>query len=112
MRQATLPAVFACAATLLYAGGARADQNDITLQRFVECAPGGGCASTIVNEPGFRALARDLGLVLSPKGLVTAETLGQAGFAIQIDQSFSTVNANDEHWQLGNLYGEPNGTLS
>lgn len=99
---------------MLVSGAAFANPNDITLQRFGQCVggTGGSCPATTTNEPAFRALARDLGLVMAPKGLVTAETLGVAGFAIQIDQNINTVNANDEHWQLGNLNGDPNGTLN
>lgn len=101
------------ATAVLCASSAYAAPNDISLQRFGSCTfVGDACVGTTTNEAGFRALARDLGLVFAPKGLVSAETLGQAGFAFQIDHNFSIVNANDEHWILASPNSDPSSTLS
>jgi len=89
-----------------------AGPNDITLQRFGTCTNPPGCISVDQDETGFRNLARDLGLVFVPKGLVTAETLGQAGFSFQIDQNFSIVDNSQDYWVRGNVNGEPSGTLA
>lgn len=100
-----------------FPGAAHAGRNDITLQRFGECqevrtnrgtVP---CALVTIDDEAFRSLTRDVGLVLSPKLRASAETLGQSGFAIQIDQNFSTVDARSDYWVRANVDEDPSGTL-
>jgi hypothetical protein len=91
-----------------------AGDNDITLQRFGACQGSGlaACARVTVDEGAFRLLARDLGLVMFPRLRASAETLGQAGFAFQIDHSFSVVDAQSDYWERASVEESPNGTLS
>lgn len=96
---------------------AYAGRNDITLQRFGECQEvrtergTNPCAAVTLDERAFRNLSRDIGLVISPKLRASAETLGQAGFALQIDQNFSTVDARSDYWVRANTDEDPSGTL-
>ncbi|MFT4705104.1 MAG: hypothetical protein ACI81R_002812 [Bradymonadia bacterium] len=105
--------VLALVLLLIVPAFAEAGGNDITLQRFGSCSTtdSGACPEVEIDERGFRRLGRDLGLVLSPKLRATAETLGPAGFSFQIDQSFSTVNANEDYWERANIDEDPQGTL-
>lgn len=116
MRTAYASVALIWAATVLGgAATAHARPNDITLQRFVSLETNRTAQGTqllaVPNDPAFRAFARDLGLVFTPRLGTAPQTLGQAGFAIQVDQSVSTVNASDEHWQLGMVSGDPSGSL-
>ena len=86
--------------------------NDVTLYRFGECRfSGTTCQSVETNDEAFYAFARDLGLVFSPALGTTAETLGQAGFAVQVDQTFAVIDSGAEHWTLADRDGNPSGTL-
>lgn len=98
----------------LFAPPAQAGDNDVTLQRFGECRVQGNssCAEVITDDDGFYAFARDFGLVFSPPLGTTAETLGPAGFAVQVDQTFSVIDASEDHWEAANINGDPNGTMA
>ena len=103
-------------ATLLVIASAPAlaGPNDITLQRFGQCTFGaeGNCTGVLVDEQGFRNFARDLGLVMSPRIAATAETLGQAGFAFQIDHTINTIDATELYWVLANEAGDLSGSMA
>ncbi len=97
----------------LLSSPAYAGDNDVTLQRFGECVyQGSSCSAIVTDDDGFYSFARDLGLVFSPALGTTAETLGQAGFAVQVDQTFSIVDSNADYWEAANINGEPSGTLA
>ena len=84
----------------------------MTLHRFGTCRIlDGVCAEVDTNDDAFYDFARDLGLVFAPPLGATAETLGEAGFAIQVDQTFAVIDANEEHWTLADVDGKPSGTL-
>ncbi len=103
--------------TTLSVPQAWAGSNDITLQRYGTCRAGqvGGrqsdCFQVAQEDEWFEQLSRDLGLVFSPKLNATAETLGQAGFAFQIDQNISLINNHEEYWIEANVDEDPAGTL-
>lgn len=106
---ALVGATLAC----LAAPNAFAGSNDVTLQRFGECRFNGtACAEVVTDDDAFYSFARDMGLVFSPALGTTAETLGQAGFAVQIDQTFSIIDANADYWEMANVNQDPSGTLA
>ncbi len=93
-------------------GRAQARINDFTLNRFykdIETASGApapcptdGVDCTIAvhaDNELFKDFAREFGLVMAPKFLAPAETLGQAGFSVGVDASFSTIDNSKEHWK-------------
>jgi len=110
VRTALLTATFLVVAS----APALAGSNDITLQRFGQCTFGseGNCTGVLVDEQGFRNFARDFGLVMSPRIAATAETLGQAGFAFQIDHTINTIDATEPYWILANENGDPSGSMA
>jgi hypothetical protein len=92
---------------------ALAGDNDITLQRFGEVVQDPTIGLYVrQDDQGFENLSRDLALVFTPRGGVSGETLGQAGFAVQVDQSFSVVDAGEEYWIKASQSGDPSGTLN
>jgi hypothetical protein len=101
------------AACTIASASAFAGSNDITLQRFGQVVRDPNLGLFVQQDDvGFEALTRDLALVMAPRGNVTGETLGQAGFAFQIDQSFSLVDATSDYWQTASVSGDPSGTLT
>jgi hypothetical protein len=116
VRKSLTTACLTAVGIMSFAGVAAAGPNDITLQRFVgleQSTDAGGrvILSAVPDEEGFRDFARDLGLIFTPKLATSPETLGQAGFAFQIDQSVSLIDNNSDYWRAGSVSGEPSGSI-
>lgn len=101
---------------------AAAGDNDIILTRFGDFdisnpnRPEGENANGTVskNNPAFENLVTDLGQVIAPKFGSPAQTLGQAGFAVQFLPSISFIDEGAEHWRLameGNEVPRENGQI-
>lgn len=93
MRSALVVGIALAVASLaLYARDAAAASNDINLIGLVNDA----------GEPQndqFRALVRELGVVMTPSSLQPAETTGQSGFDFALDYTFSTMRFDEAYWQ-------------
>ena len=86
---------------LLAAMPARADKNDLALWKLgtLNINPDGtiGMPGVTVGadaERQFRSLASELGVVLAPRNLMPADTLGYSGFQFSAELSFTTINSN------------------
>lgn len=86
---------------LLAALPARADKNDPALWKLgqLNINPDGTIAVPGVTvgadaETQFRSLASELGVILAPRMLMPADTLGYSGFQFSAEISFTTVNTN------------------
>ena len=94
-------------ASLLTSSMALALPNDLTLSRLGEfqLVENDDCVNTCgyveADELAFRALTRDLGQVFAPRLIAPSETLGQAGFAVKLMTSFSTIPNQEDYWQRG-----------
>jgi hypothetical protein len=97
--------VFVLALLTLTALPADAAENDLVLSRFgtfvptnnSECA--NACGTVKKDNESFKNLARDLGQVFAPRFTNPAETLGEAGFAVNLMTSLSFIDNNAEYWQ-------------
>ena len=91
----------------LFAVPAAALDNDLKLSRFAEFNPReygnceSACGSVRPDTELFEALVRDFGQVIAPRLANPAETLGEAGFAVNMMTSWSLIDKEDEHWKLG-----------
>lgn len=54
-----------------------------------------------VGTEDFRNLTADLGHVFAPRLIAPSETLGQAGFAVKLMTSFSTIPNEEDYWRNG-----------
>lgn len=94
-------------ATLLTSSMAMALPNDLTLYRLGEfqTVEAEGCTNICgyvdADEEAFRSLTADLGQVFAPRLIAPSETLGQAGFAVKLMTSFSTIPNQEDYWQRG-----------
>ena len=86
---------------LLAATSARADKNDLALWKLgqLNISPDGtiGIPGVTIGadaETQFRSLASELGVVLAPRLLMPADTLGYSGFQFSAEMSFTTINTN------------------
>ena len=99
--------VMVCLVATLAAIPAFALDNDLVLSRYSEfdarefgdCT--NACGIVRPNRVLFENMVGDLGLVMSPRIAAPAETLGQAGFAINVVTSLNFIPADEEHWQIG-----------
>jgi hypothetical protein len=55
---------------------------------------------TIVQDnAGFRSLASEVGAVVAPRPVDTADSLGLSGFALSADVGINTINKDQHYWQ-------------
>src|SRR5438094_10266161 len=86
------------------AAPARADRNDLTLERIVGMPSGPG----MFNDPTdplrqtmYKSLMSELALVMAPRPLAPADTLGYSGFQLAFETSFTQISSNADFWQKG-----------
>jgi hypothetical protein len=98
------PRVLIVLGLLLAALPARADKNDLALWRLgqLNINQDGTIAQPGVTldaaaETQFRSLASELGVVLAPRLLMPADTLGYSGFQFSAEMSFTTINTNQNN---------------
>ena len=85
---------------------AQAGENDLVLTRFgdfvhTSSSCPNACGRATQDDEGFRNLARDLGQVFAPRFAAPAETLGEAGFAINLMTSLSFIDNEADYWVKG-----------
>ena len=76
-----------------------ADDNDLVLSRLGEVTGSGGVVDVIPDHKAFRALASELGVVMSPKAMSPADTMGYSGFQFSTEFSINTINGNSPYWR-------------
>lgn len=93
----------AVVALLLVGGTARADRNDLTLERIIgmPATPGATIDPTLAQQTQFRSLMSELGVVMSPRMLSPADTLGWSGFQLSFESSFTQISNNADFWKNG-----------
>lgn len=85
---------------------AAADDNDLVLSRLGTISGNSVVGSNI----NFRSLASELGVVMAPRLLEPADTLGFGGFHFSADVAFTSISSDAAYW---NAIEEPNdGTMA
>jgi len=116
MRALTVGLCVLAAATLT-ASTARADRNDLTLERII----GPPAMPGMFNDPTdparqtmYKSLMSELGVVIAPRALSPADTLGYSGFQLAFETSFTQISNKQDFWQKGvqNVSGSFLPTLS
>jgi hypothetical protein len=82
---------------------AGADDNDLTLERLIgpPSMPGGSPVISTALRSAYAGLVSELGVVLAPRPLQPADSLGWSGFAADVDFSLTQVNRSADYWQRG-----------
>ncbi len=118
--------LFAAVVMLALPSSASAADNDLRLSRLAE--PFGGslssgnygqgfdgctnaCGIVEPNEQQFQSLVSDLGQVFAPRLANPAETLGEAGFAVNMMTSLSFIPNEEEYWRRAVEDGSPSSSL-
>lgn len=97
---------------------AQARDNDLVLSRLASFTPTpcgdmnqSICGTAQPDQGKFDALAAELGQVFAPRLANPAETLGEAGFAVNVMGSFSTITQDADYWQQAIEDGDPPGSF-
>jgi hypothetical protein len=113
-RGARTALVVAAVAVAVVSGSrvAAADTNDLVMSRLATRILGdSGQLDGVVGESlELRALASQLGVVLAPRLLSPADTLGYAGFQFDVDVSQTTVDIKQPYWRVLAGSPDPSGT--
>jgi hypothetical protein len=84
---------------------ARADRNDLTLERLIgpPSVPGAfnDPAGNVATLSSFRSLMSELGVVMAPRFLSPSDTLGWSGFHFSFDSSFTSISNHADFWRKG-----------
>jgi hypothetical protein len=79
----------------------QAEENDLVLSRLAtRVTDGGGRLMSVVPQNlEFRALASQLGVVLAPRMMTPADTLGFGGFQLSVDTSSTAIDSGAAYWR-------------
>jgi len=89
---------------MLGATTAHADRNDLTLERIVgmPTMPGAFNDPTDpVRQTMYKSLMSELAVVMAPRPMSPADTLGYSGFQLAFETSFTQISNNADYWQRG-----------
>src|SRR5438270_5418437 len=103
MRALTVGLCVLAAATLT-ASPARGDRNDLTLERIIgpPTVPGMfNDPNDFVRQTMYKSLMSELGVVIAPRALSPADTLGYSGFQLAFETSFTQISHTQDFWQKG-----------
>ncbi len=84
------------AATVFSSSEARAGKYDIDLAPLGQVNDQG---SITPDNAAFRSLSSEVGVLLAPKPVDPADSLGLSGFAISADVSLNTLGGGESYWQ-------------
>ncbi len=104
LRGVALTACVSLGIALLWSGQALADDKDLVLRKLATPVPvnpddPNTKFNALPDIEAFKAISRDLAVIFGPKFLSPAETLGQAGFDVGLEFSFTNVDPNSAHWR-------------
>jgi hypothetical protein len=87
----------------LMPNAARADDNDLTLERIIGPPAKGAMYNdpTLAEQTMYRSLMSELSLVMAPTVLTPADSLGYSGFQLSLESSFTQITSGADYWQKG-----------
>lgn len=92
---------------------ASADPNDLVLSRLASpIVEDGEVVSTVGQSRELRALASQLGVVLAPRLLSPADTLGFGGFQFDVNVSQTAIDSGQSYWRARAGSPDPGGAGS
>lgn len=83
-------------AALFFSGEARAGKYDIDLAPLAQIRDDGAVTQ---DNGAFRSLSSELGVLIAPKPVDPADSLGLSGFAVSADISVNTLSGDQGFWQ-------------
>jgi len=107
-----VPRALTALTVLCFSRFAMADPNDLVMSRLATRIVGstGQLESVVAENLEFRALASQLGVVLAPHLMTPADTLGFAGFELDVSASQTTIDSKQPYWRVLAGSPDPSGT--
>lgn len=101
-------------AGILWASTADADSNDLIMSRLATrmTDASGNVTSIVPQNLDLRALSSQLGVVLAPHLLTSADTTGYGGFNFGVDYATTTIDSSASYWRALESSPDPTGTGS
>lgn len=93
--RSSAPVATFCAA-LLFSGAVQAGKYDLTLAPMAQVNDNGTISP---DNQGFRSLSSEVGVLMAPKPVDPADSLGLSGFAVSADVSLNTMSGNASYWR-------------
>ena len=99
------------ALSVIVPGVAAADDNDLILSRLgTRITDSTGALTNVVGQNlELRALASQLGVVLAPRMMTPADTIGFGGFQVTLDYATTTIDPNAAYWKAREASPDPSG---
>jgi hypothetical protein len=94
------------------AGAAQAGPNDVVLGRLATEVGAGEGVTVIGDSLAFRSVVSELGVVLAPRLMSPADTLGFGGFQFAADIGFSTITDTADYWRVLESSPDPGGAMA
>ncbi len=88
--------VASCLVTLFTSSEARAGKYDIDLAPLAQINDDG---TVTQDNAAFRSLSSEVGVLMAPKPVDPADSLGLSGFAVSADVSINTLSGDQSFWQ-------------
>lgn len=85
----------AASALWLWPAVARAGKYDLDLTRLGRQVDG----RIVQRDADFRSLSSELGVLIAPRPMDPADSLGLSGFAVSADVTVNTLSGNESFWQ-------------
>lgn len=100
-RSVSVAVVVVSVALVAAPGRAAADDNDLVLSRLgVPVMSGGVPVDVVGNNEEFRSMVSELGVVLAPRLLSPADTLGFGGFQFSADVGYTGISNDESFWRV------------
>jgi hypothetical protein len=95
MRRRLFPSIFALVATAVFSPEAQAGKYDLDLTSLGNVDDAG---QVTPRRDQFRSLSSELGVVVAPKPMDPADSLGLSGFALSADITLNTITSDADYW--------------
>ncbi len=84
------------------AGTVRANDNDLVISRLgTIVTDSGGDPIDVIGDPAlFRSFASELGVVMAPRLVEPADTIGFSGFQFAVDFATTSISADADQWRV------------
>jgi hypothetical protein len=86
----------AVSAALLFSSDARAGKYDLDLAPLAQINPDG---TVRPDNEAFRSLSSEVGVLMAPRPVDPADSLGLSGFALSADVTINTLSGGASYWQ-------------
>ena len=90
---------FTAVGLALWPSTAEAGKYDLDLTPLGSLEQQGSNTVIVQDNAAFRSLSSELGTIIAPQPMDTADSLGLSGFALSADVTINTISASQNYWR-------------